>query len=1152
VRLVNFNTINNATGDIDNAYSDFTAISTNVSQNTAYNLTVNVNTAGNYTVHTRAWIDWNQDGDFLDTGEEYNMGTAVNVSNGATTFSPTSITVPLTAVIGTTRLRISARYNTAPTSCGTGFDGEVEDYTLVVSGPCTPTHTITSFFPTSGSIGTMVLINGTGFSASSTVMFGSILATSVTFLSSTQIVAEVPTGFTTAHIKIMEASCEQTSVSTFARTEASGACYAPVSGLIISELYDGESGSLGYIEIYNGTNATIDLTTYSIDRFNDNAGGATHTYTFPTSGVGSSISSGQILVGKVSNDANTAGITPHFTFLGSTAGYNELDRLELKNAGTKIDEVIAQSVDVGYSYFRKVTVTAPNPTFDANEWTFVTTENTTDIGVFAPNLAVNITANPADVTSCSFNMAVTATSSSALTYQWYFNDRTAMTGWQTVTTPNLTTANAGNSVVTVLGASTNSLTLTGTLTSLYNYQFYCEVSNGGCIKLSNAAQFVYESRPIYRSIAGTTGNWTTTANWEMANSTTGPWISACSYPIASNSTEVIIQTGTNITLDAGLAIDKITVENGATFTIASSSLLTLNNGSTGADLIVNGTFLYHADNTKSIIFSGGATWNIASNGTIIKTNGASTNDLRDNYEGGISIIPTNANWIFRYIGNSIAIATINMFYPNLTFESTSGFWDATSIISKFTGSTGGFATVKGNLDIGGTGTGTVQIYNENYNTQPMLILGNITVRANNTLTNNGSTDKGSGFEIRGNLVVDGTLTVNATDVNVTSPILKFSGTTTEQTISGTGTLNVYELEVNKTAALDLKLLRNIAVGNLLDIQVGDVNLNGNNIDMGTTATLAENIDVSSANSHYVKDLTATTEASQGGYIRFTNRTVNATQTSIGGSRLWLNRNAGSDYNVSFDRYHYRASFGKAIPLIYRVSVISGTMGSTNLRISYSFEEQVGLIEELNVARWSSATGWAGYEPDVYDVTANYSQRNNIMTFSSWTLSDTNVLLGSPTDLQARQTGVQESTITWNVQVGEMILQKSLDGKEFENLTTTEKDEFVDMNFTKSAYYRVQITKNGQITYSNIAFAPFVSGGQVSFFPNPFRQGKDTRLILPKGEQVRQLFLTNIQGKQIQSLDLPTLPTYLDTLPKGLYILQVRTDKNIYAIKIVKE
>ena len=136
-RQVVFNTINNSTPIEDNDYSDFTGISTNVMQTSSYNLSVNVNTDGNYTTHTIAWIDWNQDMDFNDAGETYDLGTATNVVNGATSLSPLSITVPGTATLGTTRMRISTKYNSDPTSCETGFDGEVEDYSINVV-PSTP------------------------------------------------------------------------------------------------------------------------------------------------------------------------------------------------------------------------------------------------------------------------------------------------------------------------------------------------------------------------------------------------------------------------------------------------------------------------------------------------------------------------------------------------------------------------------------------------------------------------------------------------------------------------------------------------------------------------------------------------------------------------------------------------------------------------------------------------------------------------------------------------------------------------------------------------------------------------------------------------------------------------------------------------------
>lgn len=130
---VTFNTINNSDGSPkDNAYEDFTGISTTVQQTNSYNLSVSLDTDGAYTVHAFAWIDWNQDLDFDDPGETYDLGSANNVSSGLASACPLSITVPGTATLGNTRMRVAARYNTDPGSCDTGYDGEVEDYTINV------------------------------------------------------------------------------------------------------------------------------------------------------------------------------------------------------------------------------------------------------------------------------------------------------------------------------------------------------------------------------------------------------------------------------------------------------------------------------------------------------------------------------------------------------------------------------------------------------------------------------------------------------------------------------------------------------------------------------------------------------------------------------------------------------------------------------------------------------------------------------------------------------------------------------------------------------------------------------------------------------------------------------------------------------------
>jgi hypothetical protein len=126
---VGLNTIDNPSGK-PGAYSDYTSLSTDLALAETYNLSVRVNTDGSYTVNTLVWIDWNHDCDFDDSGEVFDLGTAYNTEDGSTNLSPLSIFIPTNAKLGSTTMRVSTKYSSDPTSCETGFDGEVEDYSL--------------------------------------------------------------------------------------------------------------------------------------------------------------------------------------------------------------------------------------------------------------------------------------------------------------------------------------------------------------------------------------------------------------------------------------------------------------------------------------------------------------------------------------------------------------------------------------------------------------------------------------------------------------------------------------------------------------------------------------------------------------------------------------------------------------------------------------------------------------------------------------------------------------------------------------------------------------------------------------------------------------------------------------------------------------
>jgi hypothetical protein len=133
VTSVDFNTINNTSAGTP-AYTDYRNISTIVDLGQSYNLTVRVNTAGNYTVKTKAWIDWNNNCTF-EVSEEYDLGSAVNVTDGQTSLSPKSITVPNDAYVGSVIMRIRAVYGTSvnPAACGAQSWSEAEDYTIIVN-----------------------------------------------------------------------------------------------------------------------------------------------------------------------------------------------------------------------------------------------------------------------------------------------------------------------------------------------------------------------------------------------------------------------------------------------------------------------------------------------------------------------------------------------------------------------------------------------------------------------------------------------------------------------------------------------------------------------------------------------------------------------------------------------------------------------------------------------------------------------------------------------------------------------------------------------------------------------------------------------------------------------------------------------------------
>jgi hypothetical protein len=154
-------------------------------------------------------------------GDHFNGTTSVtfaNVSAGFTFNNDNRLTatVPTGFTSGTIKVANSA---------GTG---ESSGVFTVTSG--TPAPTITSFTPTSGSVGTQVTINGNHLSGATSVRFGASNGASFTVNNDTRITATVPAGATTGKISVTTPGGTVLSSGTFTMTGPVITSFSPTSG----------------------------------------------------------------------------------------------------------------------------------------------------------------------------------------------------------------------------------------------------------------------------------------------------------------------------------------------------------------------------------------------------------------------------------------------------------------------------------------------------------------------------------------------------------------------------------------------------------------------------------------------------------------------------------------------------------------------------------------------------------------------------------------------------------------------------------------------------------------------------------------------------------------------------------------------------------
>ena len=113
ITYVNFAGIDNrssaSTSSPDHEY--FLDLEATVDKNQEYEVVLEGNTNGNWTSSFSVFIDWNHNNSFEDLGERYEIGTVTHSSGEDGQQATASISVPMSALSGTTRMRVMKIYS---------------------------------------------------------------------------------------------------------------------------------------------------------------------------------------------------------------------------------------------------------------------------------------------------------------------------------------------------------------------------------------------------------------------------------------------------------------------------------------------------------------------------------------------------------------------------------------------------------------------------------------------------------------------------------------------------------------------------------------------------------------------------------------------------------------------------------------------------------------------------------------------------------------------------------------------------------------------------------------------------------------------------------------------------------------------------------
>ena len=425
-----------------------------------------------------------------------------------------------------------------------------------------------------------------------------------------------------------------------------------------------------------------------------------------------------------------------------------------------------------------------------------------------------------------------------------------------------------------------------------------------------------------------------------------------------------------------------------------------------------------------------------------------------------------------------------------------------------------------------------------------MILFNHALHAQLTITSGTNLVANNGLHI----VLNNTGLSNSGTITAAGSTFEFTGTASASNTPLSSAGAISNITINKSAG-SVQLGGNVSVTNTVQLISGVLNLNGYDLNLGTTGSLS-----GESASSYITGAT-------GGAVVSTATLNNPVAATPGNMGITISSsNLGT---TTIRRGHQVQTITSTANSINRYFDISPTNTSglgANIRISYLDNELNGLSESgLGFySSLNSGTTWVGEGADSRDIIANYVEEAVSLSNTRLTLADNSITLPIRLLSFTGKLGLGGTELQWvtaseqNNSVFEVT--HSEDGISFSRFasvsshgnsnsphtyTVTDSKPFSAMQF----YRLKQIDKDGSYTYSKVV-ALSKTGYEnkiIHVFPSPARSVLYINFTSSSPSKVN-LQVVNSVGRPVMSRDvqaasgLNTLTLAVGSLPAGVYYI----------------